>query len=468
MFGASSNSTAAPFLFGSNASAAPAASSGFGATNSGGLFGQNKPATTTFGSKSAVGATPAQNGQTTGFGATPASGGLFGLKPPASAPSTAFGSQPSTAGFGSSASNTAAPAGGLFGAKPAATTSGGMFGNSNTATQPASGGLFGNTSSTNTTGGGLFGAKPAAAPATTGGLFGAKPAAPASGGLFGSTPAAPAAGTTGGLFGSTNAAPASGGMFGSTANAPASGATSGGLFGAKPAAPASGGLFGGNTSSNGLLGGNSAGGLLGSNTASNGLFGQAAPNQQMQLTAMTRVGDLPAPFKKELEDLDKYISTQHLIATTLHGDLNKHDQLIKSIPTDVNYLYTKVSSIRQALTFDAKSLVNIKQVNDELTEDIRNIMQLILQLLTPGSKFTSSFHLNDFFISRINKYRDLLAQYEGVIAEGAGAISGLERSCNDTVDSIYSVVELVKAQYTLFMELAETLAGLHQEAGQYA
>lgn len=458
MFGAASSSSAAPFLFGSGTSAAPAASTGFGATNSGGLFGsqEKKPATTGFG------AAPAQNGQSAGFGAAPAaSGGLFGQKPPASAPSSGFGSQPSTAGFGSSASSNAAPAGGLFGATNTTANSGGMFGNAASKTSaPAAGGLFGNSASTNTTGttGGLFGAKPAT-PAATGGLFGAKPAAPAtSGGLFGSTPAAPAAGTTGGLFGSAQPAPASGGLFGSTATtAPASG----GLFGAKPAAPASGGLFGNTNTA-------PAGGLLGSNTASSGLFGQAPPNQQAQLTAMTRVGDLPAPFKKELEDLDKYISTQHLIATTLQGDVHKHDQLIKSIPADVNYLQTKVSSIRQALTFDAKSLIHIKQVNDELTEDIRNIMQLILQLLTPGSKFTSSFHLNDFFISRIKKYRDLLAQYEGVIAEGAEAIAGLERSCNDTADSIYTVVELVKSQYTLFMELAESLAGLHNEVGHYA
>lgn len=436
MFGAASNSTAAPFLFGSSAPAAPATSSGFGAANSGGLFGnqQKKPATGGFG------ASPAQNGQTTAFGTAPAAGGLFGLNPPASASSTAFGSQPSTAGFGSAASTTAPPAGGLFGSTNTQANSGGIFGNSGTTNAAGStGGLFGNNASSNTAGttGGLFGAKPTA-PAT-GGLFGAKPAAPATGGLFGSTPAAPAAGSTGGLFGSAPAAP-----------------NSGGLFGAKPTAPASGGLFG-NTSNNGLLG----------NTASNGLFGQAGPNQQTQLTAMTRVGDLPAPFKKELEDLDKYISTQHLIATTLHGDLHKHDQLIKSIPTDVKYLNTKVSSIRQALTFDSKDLLYIKQVNDDLTDDIRNIMQLIVQLLTPGSKFTSSFHLNDFFISRINKYRDLLAKYEGVIGEGSEAIASLERSCNESVDSIYDVVELVRSQYTLFMELAATLADIHNEVAHH-
>lgn len=446
MFGAASNTAAAPFLFGSTASAAPAASGGFGAANSGGLFGnqQNKPAATAFST------TPAQNGQAPAFGAVPATGGLFGQKPPTSGSSTMFGSQPSTAGqattasFGSAASNTAPSAGGLFGSNNTQAKTGGLFGNAPSTNNGSSGGLFGNPAPANTAGAstGLFGNSASTNNAGgTGGLFGSKPAAPSTGGLFGSASAAPSSGATGGLFGSSSAAPAS----------------SSGLFGAKPGAPTtSGGLFG---NSNGMAGA----------TTSNGLFNQAAANQQQtQLTAMTRVGDLPAQFKKELEDLDKYISTQHLIATTLQSDLHKHDLLIKSIPIDVKYLHTKVSSIRQALTRDFKSLNNIKQVNDDLTEDIRNIMQLILQLLTPGSKFTSSFHLNDFFISRIKKYRDLLAKYEGVIAEGSEAISGLERSCNDPLNSIYSVVELVRSQYTLFMELAATLADIHNEVAHYA
>lgn len=427
MFGATPNTTAAPFLFGSSNQ------SGFGAAsnNSTATFGsqQNKPATGLFGSSTATpapstggglfGNTATQNqnqNQNSTFGAPASSGGgLFGQKPATtSAQSTAFGSKPSSSGFG-----TAGSGGGLFGSA------------SNTGANT--------NNATNTTGGGLFGS-------------------------------------------STNNASTTGGLFGSTNNT----STGGGLFGAKPAAPAGGNLFGTNSASGGLFGGNSGasnGNTFGQTKPSGGLFGtsntgstqlgqnqqqQQQQQQQTQLTAMTRVGDLPPQFKKELEDLDKYISTQHLIATTLNGDLHKHDLLIKSIPTDVDYLHAKISSIKQALKFDIEHLKDIKSVNDELTEDINNIMQLIVQLSTPGSKFTSSFQLNDFFVKRIKKYRDLLDVYEGVINESNEAISGLERSCNETYGNIYNVVEVVKNQYALFMELCETLAEIHNEVDRYA
>ena len=35
-------------------------------------------------------------------------------------------------------------------------------------------------------------------------------------------------------------------------------------------------------------------------------------------------------------------------------------------------------------------------MNNEITEDINKIMQLILQLSTPGTKLSSSFQLNEF------------------------------------------------------------------------
>lgn len=123
--------------------------------------------------------------------AQPATGGLFG---------GAFGQnnqqqqqqqQPAqqTSAFGTS----------LFAPKPQQPTTTGLFGNAQTAQQPApaTGGLFGNTQPG---GGGLFGANNTQQQQQpTGGLFGQKPA----GGLFGSTAPAQATQPTGGLFGST-------------------------------------------------------------------------------------------------------------------------------------------------------------------------------------------------------------------------------------------------------------------------
>ncbi|KAJ2756872.1 hypothetical protein GGI19_000527 [Coemansia pectinata] len=306
-------------LFGQTSTAA---TGGFGSSGAGGAFGA-KPAfgtttTTGFGGSAAV----AQPAATGGFGQTNTG---FGQTSTGFGQTTGgFGQTANTTGstggglFGQTANTAGSTGGGLFGAKPA--TAGGLFGQQqSTAAAPATGGLFGQSTAMPASSGGLFGQQSTAAPATGGlfgstgnatnigggGLFGAKPAAPATGGLFGTAPAAVGTQTGavtggGGLFGSGGG----GGLFGSnttnTAGATAGlgGGGGGGLFGSAAAAPATGGtgLFG---SSAGTGGG---GGLFGSSTApapgaSTSLFGfggQAAQQQPAQQPSMFGMAAQPA------------------------------------------------------------------------------------------------------------------------------------------------------------------------------
>ncbi|EDK45232.1 hypothetical protein LELG_03411 [Lodderomyces elongisporus NRRL YB-4239] len=423
----------------------------------------------------------------------------------ASKPSSSFG------GFGSSNTNTnigtasggnGGGGGGLFGAKPA-TSTGGLFGQSNTQQGNTSGGLFGsNPGATNIgTGGGLFGQNQSGTTGTSGGLFGGQqnqqnqPSTTA-GGLFGQSNqqlTGQGTGTSTGLFGANK--PASSGLFGNTG-----GTSGGGLFGNTQTGKPSSGLFGGNSSnttqsSGGLFGNNTSnqsnsGGLFGSSntqssggglfgnkpaTSGGGLFGlqqqlqqqpqqqQQQQQQQVQLTAMTRVGDLPPEIKNELQQLDTYINTQHLIATTLNSDMSKHNELVETIPKDINYLQNKLLSTKQALKFDTSQLLALKTMNNEVTEDINNIMQLIIQLSTPGTKLSSSYQLNEFFIKKIKNYHEMVRLYEETIAELEVVLNGLERNCNEGFGNLASIIQVIKTQYALFMELCETMAQLHNE-----
>lgn len=450
MFGATAKPALSSFSFGSlQPSSGPGAAN---STNSGGLFGQQqKPqgqgllgsgTQSTSSGGLFGGQSNTQNTGSSGFGASnTTSGGLFGLGNQASGNTSSgglFGLKPATGqGFGASSSG-----GGLFGQKPASTgaTGGGLFGSSNQQGQQnqqnqQSGGLFGSSNTSNTQG--------------SGGLFGSKPAAP-SGGLFGTSQSNTAQKP---LFGGSNTS-TGGGLFGLSAN---NNTTSGsGLFGGS--SNTGGGLFGSSANTN------TGGGLFGGQQQQQNQQQQQQQNQSAtQLTSMTRFGDLPPEIKKELQEFDQYISTQHLIATTLNSDLPKHNRLVKSIDSDVSYLHNKISTIKQALKGDSNQLKALKAVNDELTEDIGNIMQLIIQLSTPGTKLSSSFQLNEFFVKKIKHYKEVMTSYENVIKEAEDAIRGLQFSCNDTIGSIYDVVEVVKSQYNVFMELCETLAQVHSE-----
>jgi len=168
-----------------------------------------------------------------------------GIVPTAPAPAISSGLFGSTTTSGTSSLFGATPApapttGGLFGSTPVP-ASGGLFG-STPAPAPATGSLFGSTPAPATAAGGLFGSTTSAPAPAAGGLFGSTTPAPAAGGIFGSTAPAPAP-AAGGLFGSapapTTASTTS--AFGAPAPGPAgliAGAPSAGLFGA-PAPAAS-------------------------------------------------------------------------------------------------------------------------------------------------------------------------------------------------------------------------------------
>ncbi|WPH02186.1 Hypothetical protein R9X50_00504100 [Acrodontium crateriforme] len=298
------NNTSSGGLFGSNTGTTGGfgnnttnnASSGFGNNTGGGLFGANKPATTSlFGQPAAPAAT------TGGFGASTTgntSGGLFG----------------NTGGSGFGANTSGNTGGGLFGnsnnttsgfgaTNNNTTTSNSLFGGNNNAANQNKPSLFGSTTNTPTTGGGLFGQPNNAQPQNS--AFGASTNNNASGGLFGSNNAAkPAFGSGFGqaanagtgfgatntntgtsLFGNSTANNATGSsLFGNNANQnkPAatslfggnnSASTGGGLFGnANNSQPASGGLFGGNTNNN------NSSSLFGASKPSTGLFGNTNNN----------------------------------------------------------------------------------------------------------------------------------------------------------------------------------------------
>ncbi|GEQ71106.1 hypothetical protein JCM33374_g4787 [Metschnikowia sp. JCM 33374] len=252
----------------------------FGAGSSGTAFGQNKPASFSFGSSNNNNSTNSTN-SAPGFGASGGSG--FSLGGSNANNTSGFGNKPPGTGFGASTTNNpSSGTGGLFGGSNTAaaggSSTGGLFGsttgpaNNNTG---APGGLFGSSNANNsgnagTTGNSLFGGNNATSNTTSG--FG-KPSTPLAT-SFGAPGASGASQSTTG-----------GGLFGNTSASQPAQSTTGGLFG-KPAGTTSGGLFGGSTTQNQPQAA-SGGGLFGNNNASNttsggGLFGNNNTSTEQQ------------------------------------------------------------------------------------------------------------------------------------------------------------------------------------------
>lgn len=447
-----------------------------------------------------------------------------------------FGNNSSGFSFGGNNNNTAKPAssGGMFGSNNTANkptfgfgnnnsnnnTSGNKptfgFGNSSNTNNSSSNGFsLGNNSTNSNTGGFSFGNKPTLGQSNTNKpTFGFGNNGTTSGGLFGNNNNNNNNNNNsnnGGLFGNKPST-TSGGLFG---NKPAA---SGGLFGNKPAA--SGGLFGSNTQSSGFSFGNNNN-SNNNNNNNTGLFGQnnqqqlQQQQQQMpQLTSMTKVSDLPAPMKQQLEELDGYIQTQVAISEYLKNNEADHKELIDSIPRDINYLEKKYVATNQALSSDFKFIDDFKSKTLESFNDwVEKLIKVYLQLTNPmsspvgsrgqatasskvvigvngvrnsvsGNQQTQkkqllvdknaplnvSQILNSFYLSKIEDFNASIDKYQSVLKEVEDSINSLDKSSQNGLPiavgsnhGLEMVVSTLQEEFKLYVELANEFAEIHHK-----
>ncbi|CAI4061616.1 hypothetical protein SKDZ_07G0920 [Saccharomyces kudriavzevii ZP591] len=436
-------------------------------TPAGGLFGQaGGPSTGNTGTGFSFG------GNQAGQNAAPGTGGLFGAKP---AGSTMPGS---AGGLGASFGQQQQPQGNAFGGGN--TTGGGLFGSKPTNIGSTGGGLFAAGASSNP-GGGLFGNSNSTGSANTG-LFAPKPAGSSS--LFGNTNTSSAPAQGQGLFG---AKPTGASLFGNnTGNT----ATGGGLFGSKPAGTTS--LFGSSNNNNNNNSMNTSVGLLGNQQQQQQPQMQSALQNlfQLPITPMTRISELPPQIRQEIEQLDQYIQKQVQISHHLKADTKDHDELIDSIPRDVAYLLKSESATSQYLKQDLKKISSFKSLIDEDLLDTQTFSVLLQQLLTPGSKISSN-ELDKFFQKKIQLYEKKLEDYSRILSDIETAVNGIDTdlfgapsnpnatTIGDLASSeaedllqlktgLGAIVSTVIEEFTLFMDIAERIAVLHQKTKSLA
>lgn len=486
-FGLSANKPSGGFSFGANGNANPGSSSmsqsGFGA----------KPATT---SGFSFGNTANSNSNTTGTS-------LFGGGNNNNNNNNNAATGSGTTGFsfggnsGPAANNnnsTTGTSGGLFGSKPATgATTGFAFGNNNNNT--------GNNNN-NTTGSGGFSFGSNNSVSQGGGLFGNKSltttSAPSAGGLFGNNNnnnnSLNAGGTSGGLFGNNTGSTPGNSLFGNN------NASSQFSFGAKPQTLATGGsLFGGNTS-----------GMLGQQQQQ-----QQQQNQLPQLTAMTKVADLPAPVQEELKQLDEYIQTQVSIAEYLKNQKSEHQELIISVPRDISYLEKTYASTNQALTADLKFVESFKSKTLESFNDwVEKLIKVFLQLTNPMSNSnndqgqvqgsskviigvsgnrTESPHqqqqqqqkqgqtdkntsinitavLNSYYIEKIEDFKDKIERYELILQEVENCVNDLDNSnvpaTPEGRGGLEMVINTLQEEFKLYVELTNEFAEIHHNVSK--
>lgn len=399
---------------------------------------------------------------------------------------------PTTGGFGFG--NQSSPGTGMFGSSTGAgNTSGNMFGNTgpmaNTTTGTGFGfGNTGNPTTSNTfgsnTSSNLFGAPSGATGnANTAISFGAKPTGSLGTGTgpgfgFSGNQQATTMGTGFGNtantgFGTSN--PSTGFNFGSSAaNWPA--ATGFGGFGstANTAAPSTG-LFAGQSSAAKPFGG------FGTQPSLQLQNPQIQLQQQAQIPVITpfsRPIDLPENFQKELEALDNYITSQTRIGETLKAKREIQEELILSIPRDVELLTRKFSTAAEALKYDDTVLTEIKKLSDEVVSEAEICFELLSNLRNPSSNLFSSVYgathgpklggdvLLPYFKKKVEQFERTIQEYSITIAEIEKAIESAEGETTEGPGNANNIVATLQEEHRLFMTLGNKVAELHHSVGR--
>ncbi|KAK9480658.1 hypothetical protein V1514DRAFT_325068 [Lipomyces japonicus] len=299
--------------------------------------------------------------------------------------------------------------------------------------------------------------------------------------LFGSANTAPLAQPTTSLFGSSTTKPAGAApsLFGNTtAAAPAPntnlfGSTAGGTAAANPA----GGLFGTGAPTTGGLGTS----LFGASTNQQQQQQQRqqqqqqqlqlqSQQQQVQLTSLTRHSDLPEPAQKELDEVDKYITQQIEISEDLSARKETRQELLQSVPRDVEVILRKLTTTNHALANDVASMTLLKSVVDVSTEDVQLCLQLIQQLRIPGARLPPGDPLLAYFERLAIELQAKIDDYKTVLQEVDGAVDGIEREIIDgrasTGAGAEAVLQALREEYAVFMSLGNKVAEVHHSVAR--
>ena len=199
------------------------------------------------------------------------------------------------------------------------------------------------------------------------------------------------------------------------------------------------------------------------------MFGGSQPLQQQQqqqqlpqITPLTTVGDLPEQFRREIEQLDQYIQSQVQISDQLKAERDEHTEVIDSIPRDIEFLQNRYSSTNQALDNDLAILQDIRASTDEALHDSENFFQILQRLLAAGSKI-SSIELDVYFNKKVEFYKSKLEEYTRVLGEIDAAVEGIEKYSISDLGGIDLIISTLHEEFNLFMEVANTVADIHQK-----
>ncbi|KAI1332419.1 hypothetical protein F5Y16DRAFT_177616 [Xylariaceae sp. FL0255] len=408
-------------------------------------------------------------------------------------------SQPPAAGglFGGSTTTTAttqpaAASGGLFGTAAATTTPkpGGLFGTATSTTTPAAAptqqtpSLFGSTAPANTSqpqqtsslfGNALNTQQQQQQPTQTGGLFGAaqtQTQTPGTGGgLFGNTAQnqTQAQGTGGGLFGAANTtaqpATATPSPFGASLAQPATNGLGGSLLGqaAQPRTSVFGGL--GQQSqpqTNNAFGQKPAVGLGGSLgfglTMGQSNAQQTVPGVRIDasnIKGTTRFNDLQEDLQKQIEQMDAFIVAQMQKKKEVDGFMSGYQDMLESIPNDVQFVARKYDGARNALETAAQSIEAARLLVNQDADHARLSFRAVDNL-----KFPQQFHTTGFWSPRQGASgnanaesdgQDLVGFFSQTADEMAEQMNKYEKNLTEIENHMHGVSDSLVEQLTRMM-----------------
>ncbi|KAI0463850.1 hypothetical protein LJB42_002857 [Komagataella kurtzmanii] len=169
------------------------------------------------------------------------------------------------------------------------------------------------------------------------------------------------------------------------------------------------------------------------------------------------------------------------IAESLKDDQANHKELIESVPRDINFLENKYSSVNQAIHNDLNFVMSFKcKVLESFNDWVEKVIKLYLQLTNPvllkeitnndktlnikEAEPPNSAILHTFYVYKVKEIQQNIQKYHSVLQEIENAVDELDKVSSNGIDNSWNlIIQTLKEEFRLYLELANNLADVHHE-----
>ncbi|EMR08947.1 hypothetical protein PNEG_02727 [Pneumocystis murina B123] len=196
---------------------------------------------------------------------------------------------------------------------------------------------------------------------------------------------------------------------------------------------------------------------------------QSDPTLQssQMISSATHYTEIPKDERDFLDEMDKYIITQIQISDYLQSQASSIDELVKSVPKDVEEVTKRSDQTATDLISDVNQLMSLKMTVDNDYNNAKLSKNVIDSVPMP---YIDCSRVKDpilaYFENTSNEIEKKINNYAKNIEDLEKHLEYLEKDHSENKTSPEALLNTLKAEYDFFLALSNSAAEVHDKIKQ--